>query len=160
MTWPPQGPLPTVDVVVEAQAAGQPGVVLIRRRNPPLGWALPGGFIDSGETVDEAALRELDEETGLSGQLVELLGVYSDPARDPRRHTMSVVYVARAEGTPVGADDASEARVVVGEELARLVAGQVGVDGLGLAFDHAVILRDYLRWRETGRRPSPAAQAR
>lgn len=155
MPWPPEGPLPTVDVVVPAQTAQGPGVVLIRRAHPPQGWALPGGFVDRGERVERAALRELREETGLEGELVELLGVYSDPARDPRRHTMSVVYVARADGLARGADDAAEARVVAGEELAALARGEVGADGLGLAFDHARILSDYLRWRETGRRPAP-----
>lgn len=155
MSWPPEGPLPTVDLLVPAEAPDGPGLVLIRRANPPAGWALPGGFVDRGEKVEQAALRELREETGLRGELVELLGVYSDPARDPRRHTMSVVYVARAEGQPRGADDAAEARVVGGAELVALARGEAGADGLGLAFDHARIVADYLRWRETGRRPCP-----
>ncbi|MCK6508011.1 NUDIX hydrolase [Myxococcota bacterium] len=156
MPWPPEGPLPTVDVLVPAPTPDGPGLVLIRRAHPPAGWALPGGFVDRGEKVEDAALRELLEETGLRGALVELLGVYSDPARDPRRHTLSVVYVARAEGEPTGGDDASEARVFGGAALRALARGEAGADGLRLAFDHARIVSDYLCWLETGRRPAPA----
>lgn len=155
MAWPPQGPLPTVDVLVLRHEQGQPGLVLIRRRNPPPGWALPGGFVDAGEKVEDAALRELQEETGLTGQLRCLFGVYSDPARDPRRHTMSVVYVVDAEGEPSGSDDAAEATIVFGDELRSLARGQPGPQGLRLAFDHARIVSDLLAWLDTGRLPSP-----
>src|SRR5688572_13575809 len=98
----PRNPYPTVDVVVETEG----GIVLIERRNEPRGWALPGGFIDYGERVEDAARREVKEETGLDVELVRLLGVYSDPLRDPRHHTMSVAYVGRARGIPGGGDDA------------------------------------------------------
>ena len=102
-----QNPIPTVDVVIRIGD----GIVLIRRKNPPLGWALPGGFMDVGETCETAAAREAKEETGLDVQLDLLLGVYSDPRRDPRQHTLTVVYTATAEGTPIGLDDAAEARI-------------------------------------------------
>ena len=95
---PPKTPLATVDVIVESGG----GIVLIRRRNPPHGWALPGGFVDPGESVPQAARREAKEETGLDVELTELLGVYSDPKRDPRGlYTISTVFVARAAGRPV-----------------------------------------------------------
>lgn len=127
----PNTPLLTVDVVIESAVAEQAAVVLIRRANPPLGWALPGGFVDVGETVETAARREVLEETGLVITGLELLGVYSDPARDPRGHTASVVFIAGATGTPCGGDDAAEA---VWFPLQALPA---------LVFDHARILRDY-----------------
>ncbi|MFV2082523.1 MAG: NUDIX domain-containing protein, partial [bacterium] len=103
-----RNPFPTVDIVIEVDDAG---IVLIKRKNPPHGWAIPGGFVDYGESVEEAAVREAKEETALDVELVRLLGVYSDPDRDPRFHTVSTVFVARASGTPVGQDDAAEARV-------------------------------------------------
>src|SRR5512138_4033927 len=102
-----RNPSPTVDVVILL-----PGdrVVLIERRNPPPGWALPGGFVDVGETIEAAAVREAKEETGLAVRLEELLYVYSDPRRDPRKHTLSAVFIAGASGEPVGGDDAAHAR--------------------------------------------------
>lgn len=134
----PRTPALTVDVVIEC--AG--GIVLVRRRYPPKGWALPGGFVDYGERVPHAAVREAKEETGLEVTLTDLLGVYSDPKRDPRRHTASVVYIGRAEGAPAGGDDAAEAQVFA-------------VDGLPepLCFDHSQIVSDYLRFRREGIRP-------
>jgi 8-oxo-dGTP diphosphatase len=129
---PPVTPLLTVDVVIELSGGG---IVLIERRNPPPGWALPGGFVDVGETVERAAVREAREETGLDVELTRLLGVYSDPARDARFHTVSVVYVGRATGTPVAADDAKN--VAVFDPAAPPA----------LAFDHAKILADYLASR-------------
>ena len=136
-----KNPSPTVDVVIQL-----PGdrVVLVRRKNPPPGWALPGGFVDEGETVEAAAVREAKEETGLDVELVDLVFVYSDPRRDPRRHTMSVVFLGRADGTPLGADDADEARAFRWDALPS-----------PLAFDHAEILRDARRLILTGTRRRP-----
>jgi len=155
MSWPPPGPAATVDVIIERVEDGRPSLILIRRANAPLGWALPGGFVDRGEKTEDAAIREVYEETGLVAELVELLGVYSDPSRDPRLHTLSLVYIGRAVGRPHGMDDAAEARLIDLETLTRMIAGQDGPEGLGLAFDHARILGDYLRWRATGQRPRP-----
>jgi 8-oxo-dGTP diphosphatase len=136
----PRNPFPTVDVVVETEG----GIVLVERKNPPHGWALPGGFIDYGERVEDAARREVLEETGLSVRLVQLLGVYSDPSRDPRHHTMTVVYVGRAEGTPRGGDDAARAEAFDPEALPA-----------PLCFDHDQVVRDYLELTRTGRLPLP-----
>lgn len=135
---PPPSPIPTVDVIIELGDR----IVLIRRKNPPPGWAIPGGFIDSGETAQAAAVREALEETGLRVTLTDLLGVYSDPARDPRMHTISTVYIGKADGTPSGGDDAAEARLFPEEELPS-----------PLAFDHSRIIADYFRFRKTGVRP-------
>jgi 8-oxo-dGTP diphosphatase len=138
---PPHGPLPTVDVIAEMP---QGGVVLVRRKYPPLGWALPGGFVEAGETAAAAARRELREETGLDVELIELFHVYSDPARDPRGPTMGVVFIGQASGTPDGTDDAAEARAFAIDALPA-----------PLAFDHGLILADYRRYRREGRRPPP-----
>jgi 8-oxo-dGTP diphosphatase len=135
----PVTPRLTVDLVIELRDRPGHPVVLIRRRHPPEGWALPGGFVDVGETLERAAVREAREETGLTVHLEGLLGCYSDPARDPRGHTVSAVYVASASGTPVGADDAELAGVFTPPDWPA-----------DLAFDHALILVDYLRYRETG----------
>ncbi len=128
----PVTPKLTVDVVIELLDRPSRPIVLIERRNPPPGWALPGGFVDVGETVEAAAVREAHEETGLEIELGALLGVYSDPARDPRGHTVSVVFVGRARGVPVAADDARAVRAVDPREPPPL------------AFDHGRILADYL----------------
>jgi 8-oxo-dGTP diphosphatase len=136
-----RGPSPTVDVVIAV-----PGdrVVLVRRKNPPPGWALPGGFVDEGETLEAAAVREAREETGLEVSLADLLYVYSDPRRDPRRHTVSAVFLGRAAGEPAGGDDAAEARAFPWTALPAPVA-----------FDHAEILADARRFLLTGTRPRP-----
>ncbi len=122
-------PSPTVDIIIETGA----GIVLINRKNPPYGWAIPGGFVDYGESVEHAAIREAKEETGLNVRLTGLLSVYSDPERDPRFHTISTVFTGTAEGMPVGLDDAVEARVFSPDNLPE-----------PLAFDHAKILADYM----------------
>jgi 8-oxo-dGTP diphosphatase len=137
-----RNPVPTVDVIIET-----PGekIVLIERKNPPPGWALPGGFVDSGETLAAAARREAMEETGLDVELTELFHCYSDPRRDPRQHTVSAVFIGRPRGgfEPKGSDDAAR-------------AGRFALDELPeLAFDHGTILADYRAYRSSGRRPSP-----
>jgi 8-oxo-dGTP diphosphatase len=134
----PRNPVPTVDTIIEVPD----GVVLIKRRYEPEGWALPGGFVEYGETVEAAAVRETEEETGLHVRLTDLLGVYSDPRRDPRRHTISVVFIGTADGTPTAADDAAEAGVFTAASLPA-----------PLAFDHGRILADYFTYKQTGRRP-------
>jgi len=134
------GPALAADAIIEVGG----GIVLIERRFEPPGWAIPGGFVEVGETVEKAAVREAKEETGLDIDLRALLGVYSDPARDARRHVVSVVFVASAEGMPVGADDAARAVVVDPSDPPA-----------PLAFDHARILSDYVAFRRTGRTPSP-----
>ncbi|MBI3767759.1 MAG: NUDIX hydrolase [Deltaproteobacteria bacterium] len=141
----PPGPSPTADVIIEIAGAG---IVLVERRFPPPGWAIPGGFIEIGETAETAAVREAREETGLDVRLVELLGIYSDPTRDPRRHTLAAVYIGRAVGTPHASDDAADARTFTETTLPR-----------SLAFDHARILADYFRYRRSGERPPLATPA-
>ncbi|MFH1215437.1 MAG: NUDIX hydrolase [Pseudomonadota bacterium] len=122
-----KNPLPTVDIIIESGG----GIVLIRRKNPPHGWAIPGGFVDYGESLESAAVREAKEETGLDVSLVRQMHSYSDPSRDPRFHTISTVFIARAEGVPLAADDAAEARIFTAGNLPDLV------------FDHGDILKDY-----------------
>jgi 8-oxo-dGTP diphosphatase len=135
----PVTPLVAVDIVIElVDRPGRP-IVLIERRNPPFGWALPGGFVDVGESLEQAAVREAREETSLAVRLKVLLGCYSDPARDPRGHTVSPVYVAEATGEPAAADDARNLAVFDPERLPA-----------ELAFDHSRILADYRHWRATG----------
>lgn len=138
-----KNPAPTVDVLVEL--ADRPGtLVFIERKNPPHGFALPGGFVDEGEYVADAAVREAKEETGLDVELVELFHVYSDPKRDPRKHTISTVFIGRARGEPQGGDDAARCLVCAPDELPG-----------PLVFDHGVIVADYLRYKRTGQRPPP-----
>jgi len=140
----PLTPLLAVDIVIElADRPGRP-IVLIERRAEPPGYALPGGFVEVGETVEAAARREAREETALDVRLDVLLGCYSDPARDPRGHTVSLVYVAQAHGTPAAGDDARAVHVCAPEDIA-----------LPLAFDHRRILTDYLFYRRDRRLPPP-----
>ncbi len=131
-----RNPIPTVDVIIEL-----PGqrIVLIQRKNPPRGWALPGGFVDAGESLEQAAAREAREETGLEVELLEQFHAYSDPERDPRQHTLTVVFIGRAAGRPRGGDDAAAARAFAAEDLPQ-----------PLAFDHGRILADYRHYRRTG----------
>ena len=136
----PSCPPIAADVIIEVGDR----IVLIERKNPPPGWALPGGFVDFGETVEQAAVREAREETALEVQLTALLGIYSRPDRDPRGHTIGVVYVGRATGEPIGQDDARDARLF-----------DPAHPPLSLAFDHAQILADYRHWRATGEFPAP-----
>ncbi len=133
-----RNPLPTVDIIIEIRdARGRDGIVLIERKNPPPGWALPGGFVDYGESLEAAAVREALEETSLRVRLLGQLGTYSDPARDPRKHTISTVFIARASGTPAARDDAKNLGVFTRREI-----------DFPLAFDHAQILKDYYARRK------------
>ena len=125
-----RNPFPTVDIIIEMEE----GIVLIRRKNSPYGWALPGGFVDYGESLEAAAIREAKEETSLDIELVSQVGAYSDPSRDPRFHTISVVFKATAEGRPRAADDAAEIAVFKRDTLPD-----------DMAFDHDRILRDYFK---------------
>ena len=128
-------PIPTVDIIIEIKRRnGQEGIILIKRKNPPHGWALPGGFVDVGESLEEAAVREAKEETSLDIKLKSQFHTYSDPKRDPRKHTISTVYVATAQGRPIAQDDAQDIRIFTEEEI-----------NFPLAFDHKKILADYFK---------------
>jgi len=138
-----KNPTPTVDILIEL--ADHPGkLVFIERKHEPIGFALPGGFVDEGEFLADAAVREAKEETTLDVEIVELFHVYSDPKRDPRKHTVSTVFIARARGTPEGADDAARAIVCAPDELPG-----------PLVFDHGVMVTDYFTYKRTGKRPPP-----
>ena len=134
-----RNPFVTVDIIIEI---GDRGIVLIERKNPPHGWALPGGFVDYGESLEQAVVREAKEETSLEVSLVEQFHTYSDPRRDPRHHTVSTVFIATANGNPRGADDAKSAQLFTEAKLPAPIA-----------FDHAQILRDYFHYKKTGKRP-------
>ncbi len=125
-----KSPALTVDVIIRYKG----GVILIRRRNPPFGWALPGGFVDYGERVEDAARREMREETSLELEDLKLFGVYSDPKRDPRGHTVSIVFTAKGKGEATSGDDAKELRIFNKDNLPE-----------DIAFDHKEILRDYFK---------------
>ncbi|GAB6074032.1 NUDIX domain-containing protein [Nautilia lithotrophica] len=132
--WPPKTPYLTIDGIVKIFNPEFKGIVLIKRKNPPLGYALPGGFVDVGEKVEDALIREMKEEIGLDVKIDRLFGVYSDPNRDPRLHTASCVFVCCAYDMPKAGDDAKEAFVVKLEEI----------PWDKLVFDHAEILRNFL----------------
>ena len=136
----PITPLLAADIIIEMEDRPERPILLIERKNPPLGWALPGGFVDVGECLEHAAIREALEETSLHVTLTTLLGCYSAPWRDPRGHTVSAVYVAEARGEPQARDDALHVSLF---SLATLPAS--------LTFDHATILDDYRQFRLTGR---------
>jgi len=138
-----KNPTPTVDLLIELD--DEPGkIVLILRKNEPRGLALPGGFVDEGEWVADAAVREAKEETGLDVEITELFHVYSDPSRDARQHTVSTVFLARAAGRPVGGDDATDCVVCAPDALPQ-----------ALVFDHATIVADYIAYKQRGVRPPP-----
>ena len=122
-----RNPVPTVDIIIEINDR----IVLIERKNPPYGWALPGGFVDYGESYEAAALREAREETGLEVVNLRQFKTYSEPDRDPRQHTASTVFIGEANGSPKAGDDAAAAKLFGSDNLPRL------------AFDHARILADY-----------------
>jgi 8-oxo-dGTP diphosphatase len=125
-----KNPVPAVDLIIEIE--GQ-GLVLIERLNPPPGWALPGGFVEVGESLEQAAVREAKEETCLDVELLGQFHTYSDPNRDPRMHCISTVFVARATGTPRAEDDAKSVAIYPKDQLPEV-----------MAFDHRKILDDYL----------------
>lgn len=134
----PRNPIPTVDIIIEVtRADGKPGIILIKRKYPPFGWALPGGFVDYGESCEDAARREAREETSLDVEIISQFHTYSDPGRDPRAHTISTVYIARADGIPQARDDAQEVGVFTRADLPQ-----------PLAFDHEKILADYFKGKK------------
>jgi len=125
----PGNPFPTVDIIIELE---DKGIILIQRKNPPYGWAIPGGFVDYGESLEKAAVREALEETSLQVKLVRQFHVYSAPGRDPRFHTIATVFIAKGTGVPVAADDAQEVGIFTKETLPA-----------EMAFDHRKIMEDY-----------------
>jgi len=126
-----RNPIPTVDIIIEIESKG---IVLIKRKNPPYGWAIPGGFVDYGEPLEEAAVREAKEETNLDVKLVKQFHTYSDPKRDPRHHSISTVYIGKGDGIPRAKDDALEIGIFNESNLPAEIA-----------FDHRSILNDYFR---------------
>jgi ADP-ribose pyrophosphatase YjhB (NUDIX family) len=126
-----RNPIPTVDIIIEVDGGK---IILIKRKNYPVGWAIPGGFVDYGESLEEAAIREAREETSLDITLVEQMHTYSRPDRDPRQHTISTVYIAKGQGLPRAADDAAE----IGEFTQDSLPGPI-------MFDHKEILSDYFK---------------
>ncbi len=128
MQTEPRNPFCTVDVIIEIEG----GIILIKRKNPPSGWAIPGGFVDYGESLEDAVRREAKEETGLEVKLIRQFHTYSDPKRDPRHHTISTIYIATASGEPKAGDDAKEVGIFNKDSLPKEIA-----------FDHRQILEDY-----------------
>jgi len=142
-----RSPLPTVDMIIKCQTEkNEDGVVLIMRNREPRMWALPGGFCEYGESLEEAAVREAEEETGLRIELINQFYTYSDPSRDPRHHSITTVFLATSTGEPLAGDDAGEVRVF----------SEVNIPEI-LAFDHRTILHDYFLYERTGSRPRPCA---
>jgi ADP-ribose pyrophosphatase YjhB (NUDIX family) len=128
----PGNPIPTIDLIIEYNK----GIILINRKNPPEGWALPGGFVDYGESLEAAAVREAKEETGLEVELLRQFHAYSDPKRDPRHHTITIVFIAKAKGQATAGDDAKELGLFNKDTLPDQ-----------LAFDHRAIINDYFTGR-------------
>ena len=137
-----RNPTPTVDIIIELIDRPHRPIISIERLNPPYGWALPGGFVDYGESLETAAIREAKEEVGLDVQLLEQFHVYSAPDRDPRQHTISIVFIATATGEPIAQDDAKSAKIFAPWEIPTQ-----------LCFDHGQIVKDYLEYRNYHRRP-------
>ncbi|NEQ25334.1 MAG: NUDIX hydrolase [Microcoleus sp. SIO2G3] len=137
-----RNPVPTVDIIIELIDRPHRPIILIERKNEPFGWAIPGGFVDYGESVETAAVREAAEEVSLQVELIEQFQVYSDPNRDPRKHTLSIVFLATAKGEPQAADDAKTIGVFHTWDVPA-----------NLCFDHDKILRDYWQYRHYGLRP-------
>jgi 8-oxo-dGTP diphosphatase len=137
-----RNPAPTVDIIIELIDRPHRPIILIERQNPPHGWAIPGGFIDYGESAETAARREAKEEVSLEVELVEQFQVYSNPNRDPRKHTLSIVFLATATGTPQATSDAKDLKVFNPWEIPE-----------NLCFDHDRILQDYWRYRNYHLRP-------
>ncbi len=128
-----KNPIPTVDIIIELE---DKGIILIKRKNPPYGWAIPGGFVDYGESLEDAAKREAKEETSLNVELIKQFHTYSDPKRDNRFHTISTVYIAKAKGEPKAEDDAAEVGIFNKNSLPEPIV-----------FDHKEILKDYFKKR-------------
>lgn len=126
-----RNPLPTIDIIIEIESKG---IILIKRKNPPHGWAIPGGFVDYGESLEEAAIREAKQETNLDVELIKQFHTYSNPTRDPRHHSISTVYIAKAKGMPEAKNDALEIGIFNASNLPE-----------ELAFDHHLILSDYFK---------------
>jgi ADP-ribose pyrophosphatase YjhB (NUDIX family) len=129
-----KNPIPTVDILIEIESKG---IILIKRKNPPFGWAIPGGFVDYGESLEKAAIREAKEETNLGVKLIRQFHTYSNPKRDPRHHSISTVYIAKGKGKPKAKDDALEIGIFNKLNLPDEIA-----------FDHRLILKDYFKSRQ------------
>ncbi len=137
MKNPPKSPFCTVDAIIEIRSnmnTQLEGIILVKRKNPPFGWAIPGGFVDYGETLEDAVRREMKEETGLDVTLVRQFHTYSDPDRDPRHHTISTVYIAASAGRPKAGDDAEEVGIFTEDSLPE-----------DIVFDHRKVLEDYFK---------------
>jgi 8-oxo-dGTP diphosphatase len=129
-----KGPVVAVDAIIDVDG----GIVIIRRRNPPLGWALPGGFVNNHESLEDAVRREMKEETGLDLLNLKQFHAYSEPGRDPRFHTVGIVFTAKGEGLPKAGDDAARLKVVKLKDISKF----------NLVFDHKKIIKDYIKYKE------------
>lgn len=137
-----RNPAPTVDIIIELVDKPSRPIILIERKNKPFGWAIPGGFVDYGESLETSAIREAEEEVSLYVELIEQFHVYSDPARDPRQHTLAIVFIATAKGEPIAADDANNLGIFNQWQIPQ-----------NLCFDHDRIMQDYWNYRNYGFRP-------